>query len=320
MITSVGDVTSDLLCERLGDEVLRLNWERWREYELEITPSTFRVEDAFGRRVTKETLGNVIWRKPLPDVDRDSGEDWFAFREFKYAVQAIIADVRRTTPERLPIDPLHNGTVDKFHQLRIASAWFRTPRWLVTTRPGRASIWDTPSVVKSSTGEPIPGTGTPAKVVYTSPAEPRSLADGFPWFLQEEITAASDLTVVMVEGQAFSFALERSSFPGIDWRRHIGDGSTPLLWNFVATPDDLRSALGELMSALGLRFGRVDLLGNSPYSLADVTFLEVNPNGQWAWLDPGQDNGLFDAVASYLTHVTGTTPIAGEIRAANSAN
>jgi len=29
-------------------------------------------------------------------------------------------------------------------------------------------------------------------------------------------------------------------------------------------------------------------------------FLEVNPNGQWAWLDINEDTGLFSAVINQL--------------------
>jgi hypothetical protein len=54
------------------------------------------------------------------------------------------------------------------------------------------------------------------------------------------------------------------------------------------------------MSQLGLRFGRLDLLAGDT-RCEQVWFLEVNPNGQWAWLDLGQDNGLFDAVITLLT-------------------
>ena len=47
-----------------------------------------------------------------------------------------------------------------------------------------------------------------------------------------------------------------------------------------------------------LEFGRLDFL------LADgrECFLEVNPNGQWAWLDLDGKEGIFDAVVKTLTN------------------
>jgi len=301
IITSIGDVTSDLLCERLEGDVLRLNWECWSEYRLEIDGDRFCLADRFGRRVTNSSLGNIIWRKPVPEVDLEPGESWYSFREFKYAVMSIVDQVRRTCPARLPIDPRHNAGVDKFWQLQAASRHLPTPRWRFTSVPSRADWSGFSWVVKSATGEPIPGTGDPAKVIYTSDADPGSLADGFPWFVQERVSAPCDLTVVYVDGRQFGFTLERSQFSGLDWRRHIGDPAIDLAWEAATLSPGLQAALGSVMRDLGLRFGRVDLLARESGDVGEATFLEVNPNGQWAWLDPRQDNGLFDAVVAFLT-------------------
>ncbi len=46
-----------------------------------------------------------------------------------------------------------------------------------------------------------------------------------------------------------------------------------------------------------LHYGRFDFLlaGNTYY------FLEVNPNGEWGWLDPSGDAGIVDALARELS-------------------
>ncbi len=46
-------------------------------------------------------------------------------------------------------------------------------------------------------------------------------------------------------------------------------------------PDNMAAKLRALVSSRGLSFGACDLLrtGN------DYTFLEMNPNGQWGWLE-----------------------------------
>jgi len=41
LISSAGDVTSDLLCHRLEGSILRLNWERWNEYAIDVTQDGF---------------------------------------------------------------------------------------------------------------------------------------------------------------------------------------------------------------------------------------------------------------------------------------
>jgi len=135
VITTANDVTSDLLCERLDGNVLRINFERWTDYFLDIHAKGFRIADSFGREVTQSNLGNIIWRKPLSTVDTEPGESWYAFHEFKYAVHSIIDSVRRQNPRRLPIDPAYNATIDKFAQLRAASTHLPIPDWHFTCQP-----------------------------------------------------------------------------------------------------------------------------------------------------------------------------------------
>jgi hypothetical protein len=133
LITSAGDVTSDMLCHRLGDGVLRVNWEQWHEYDLDISASGFRIGDHFGRVVTPTNIGTVVWRKPVADVDVDPGEYWYAFHEFKYCLEHIIDFVRSEFPAKLPIDPHHNRTVGKIKQLVVASKYLFVPSWRITS-------------------------------------------------------------------------------------------------------------------------------------------------------------------------------------------
>jgi hypothetical protein len=54
------------------------------------------------------------------------------------------------------------------------------------------------------------------------------------------------------------------------------------------------------MSDMSLHYGRLDfLLTGSTYH-----FLEVNPNGEWGWLDPSGEAGIVDALASELSPET----------------
>ena len=51
------------------------------------------------------------------------------------------------------------------------------------------------------------------------------------------------------------------------------------------------------MHKANLQFGRLDFLLDK----SDYYFLEVNPNGQWAWLDMTGEHGVFDAIIKELT-------------------
>ena len=50
------------------------------------------------------------------------------------------------------------------------------------------------------------------------------------------------------------------------------------------------------MHATGFSFGRLDFLRQN----GDLLFLELNPNGQWAWLDEDGRHGLLPRIAEEL--------------------
>lgn len=300
LITSAKDVTSDLICERISSSVIRVNLELWKEYFIQINDDQFVVADNFGRIVTANTLGNIIWRKPVSDISTEDGEYWYGFHEFKYAILSIMAEVRRKTPFKIPIDPHINKTIDKFYQLRIASKYLNVPAWHYTTKPSSRDWGKGQWITKSVTGNPIAGTGTPAHVIFTVEVNPYLLDDNWTWFVQEKVDFEYDLTIVYVNGNQFGYVLNRSLFQGLDWRKSIGSSETNNGWESVKIPTELSENVSSFMNELGLKFGRLDLLAKDK-SLQETKFLEVNPNGQWAWLDNLNNNGLFDSVINFIT-------------------
>ena len=107
--------------------------------------------------------------------------------------------------------------------------------------------------------------------------------------------AEADMTAVFVAGRVFAFTLDRKTFDGVDWRKHIN--RQELNWTPTTLSEDLVAGIQGFMKAAKLTFGRLDFL------LADdvAYFLEINPNGQWAWLDLEGKEGVFDAVIEELT-------------------
>jgi glutathione synthase/RimK-type ligase-like ATP-grasp enzyme len=65
----------------------------------------------------------------------------------------------------------------------------------------------------------------------------------------------------------------------IDWRK---GSNISLEHTVIDLPDDVRSRCISLVERLGLRFGAIDLIRDRS---GDFWFLEINPNGQWAWIE-----------------------------------
>ncbi|MBK6588091.1 MAG: hypothetical protein IPG22_07335 [Acidobacteria bacterium] len=56
--------------------------------------------------------------------------------------------------------------------------------------------------------------------------------------------------------------------------------------------------MSELIRSLNLQFGAIDLLVQPD---GGIVFLEVNPNGQWLWLQEATGLPIADALVNLLT-------------------
>ncbi len=127
-----------------------------------------------------------------------------------------------------------------------------------------------------------------------------------PWFIQECITAETDVTVQVVRDRVFAFELDRRPFmeETVDWRELAAD-ETSGEWLPHTLPKGIEKNIYGFMDRLGLHFGRLDFL-----VAGDVYhFLEVNPNGQWGWLDVEGKHGLLNKVIEEISPSTPCTPI-----------
>jgi len=299
IFTSSQDVTSDMLIDRMPGCTLRINNDRSQDHELQVNAQGFCITDKHNRSVSEKTLITAILRKPAPITTETGDEALHTFRETSAAHGSLLQLLEHAWPEKLPISPSRVREVTKFVQLYTAKGIFELAPWAFTTHPERSGLADD-VVVKTLSGMPFSaGSGnTSSTFIYVQPAKTSELADGYPWFLQETIEARFDLTVLFIDGRLFAQRLDRRTFKGLDWRKHIGT-EMDARWENVALPQRLSHKIVEYMRKLRLRFGRLDFLVKAD-DLDDSLFLEVNPNGQWAWMDLKMNNGIFDAMVEFL--------------------
>jgi len=103
-----------------------------------------------------------------------------------------------------------------------------------------------------------------------------------PHLFQKFIPKGADYRVTVVDDNVFACRLDSAAFPeyAVDIRRGLPDPR--LEHTIVNLPDDLNSRLIDLVAELGLRFGAIDLVQDGAGA---YWFLEINPNGQWAWIE-----------------------------------
>ncbi|WMY75952.1 hypothetical protein RHD99_08455 [Buttiauxella selenatireducens] len=102
-----------------------------------------------------------------------------------------------------------------------------------------------------------------------------------PIIVQHEIIKKFDVRVTIVGKRVFSVAIYSQSHKEtkVDWRK---GSRIDLKHKPLELPPSLSSKCIDLVESLNLRFGAIDLICDEN----DVFwFLEINPNGQWAWIE-----------------------------------
>ncbi len=117
-----------------------------------------------------------------------------------------------------------------------------------------------------------------------------------PAIYQELVPKRFDIRATLVGRQIFAARIDSQSDVAaeIDWR-HTSNPDLPHAR--VTLPTALQQRLHKLMDRLGLEFAAIDLVETPE---GEFVFLEVNPNGQWLWLDDKLELGISTAVAAWL--------------------
>lgn len=139
-------------------------------------------------------------------------------------------------------------------------------------------------------------------VVFTNPVSEADLGDldGLslsPMTFQERVEKALELRVTVVGEQVFAASIDsqRSARAQNDWRR---DGLAMIEdWNRYHLPDDVTAKLLRYMDRFGLNYGAADFIVTPD---GRHVFLEVNPAGEWFWLQRAPGLPIAEALADVL--------------------
>ncbi len=300
------------LLEKRGVPCFRLNTDHLHEeYRLAMTDEptgTIRIADKWERACVFPHEVRAVWmRKPEPSLPPPGVHD--------EGVVNYIRDEMRELMGFLPMDPrvpwINNPDDNrrhqrKFPQLRLArSVGLNVPRSIITNDPAEAEAFFAtcpdgvickPMLMGSHyiEGE--------HHVAYTRPVPPGEFAAlkqsiGLcPTYLQEAIAKDHELRVTIIGEELFCCRIDSQGVAGAeqDWR---AVDTIKLPHRIVALPPAIDAALRSYLKQCGLRFGAFDLIVTPQ---GDYVFLELNPNGQWYWIELATGAPMADAMADLL--------------------
>jgi glutathione synthase/RimK-type ligase-like ATP-grasp enzyme len=119
-----------------------------------------------------------------------------------------------------------------------------------------------------------------------------------PSLYQRYIDKSKEYRITVVNDKIFSASVDSQSNDEtkIDWRRK------KLKFEQANLPSTTQRLCIELTKKLGLTFGAIDMIKSKN---GEFVFLEINPSGQWAWIEIDTGLPISDSIIEYLNSTHG---------------
>ncbi|MBX7220854.1 MAG: ATP-dependent carboxylate-amine ligase [Blastocatellia bacterium] len=302
ILTEAQDATADDMIERFKAKGVRTI-----RYETADFPQKVQHTIRKGAGISQDLMGingetidltevRTVWnRRPqAPSVTANmSAEDRkFAQKETELIFRGILQTLR----DRFWVNPYLNSQVGEYkpYQLQLAQqVGWEIPQTLITNQPDEVREFyrqlDGNIIYKAvfpHTRLGNPQAGIPAQLIYTnrvreSHLEQLDAVAHAPCLFQEYVPKKVELRVTVVGRKTFAAEIhsQQSERSKEDWRRYDFE-NTPYYPHQL--PAEVEAKCQRLVQEMGLVFGCIDLILTPDNR---YVFLEINPNGQWGWIE-----------------------------------
>jgi glutathione synthase/RimK-type ligase-like ATP-grasp enzyme len=308
------DLATDYLILRLHERsvpFIRINTEDYLlSWEMHFSLEGDRREVVISKKgrapFSVETIHGAYIRQPkMPALNVTQDDQSFAEREvgesLKSLWRAIDENVWLNAPHRIL------RASNKPEQLAVSqSIGFKIPDTYIGTNHAQIR-----SFYKKCSGNMIAKAvkhgfsfeGGHARVAATQKIDQHSLESiqsyaALPMIFQKQIDKQYDIRVTVVANKVFSIAIESQQFSEtkVDWR--LADSYKISLRQYaINLPEPLSALCVSITRHFRLKYAAIDLV-----LAKDGTyyFLELNPNGQWAWIEQLGLHKIRDAIIDEL--------------------
>ena len=121
----------------------------------------------------------------------------------------------------------------------------------------------------------------------------------YPAIFQEYVAKSREWRVTVVGDKVFDASVHTSEEAKDDWRAHTEDASAVSFHNEEMS-QDIKDRCVEFLGHLGLKFGAFDFIEDYD---GKITYLEVNPNGQFGWIEEQLGMPISSAIADELVKI-----------------
>ncbi len=312
IVTNKIDEHADILISELHErdiEFARVNTE---DFPMVINGSFSYQKNESDARLTLP-IGDInlshiksVWlRRPKPSVIDPKITDPQYERFARLESRSFLDGLWYSMPCRWVNSPIANRVArEKVFQLKKAmEIGFTIPNTLITNDPKEAKEFLSSNrkvVIKTLHSEAIVEGGK-NKTVFT-----HLLTEGdtvfvdevkcAPCILQSYIEKNVELRITVFGERVFAVSLSSQDTKSgqIDWRLALREGLHHEIYDL---PHELEQKCVQFVRELGLLFGAIDMIVTPR---GEYVFLEINPNGQWLWLEYKTGLPMMDAMIDLL--------------------
>jgi glutathione synthase/RimK-type ligase-like ATP-grasp enzyme len=263
------------------------------------------------RSIRLEEVRSIWYRRPTPFIFPDefgAADCDFAFGESRKAIGGLLRGLECiwvNHPDKM------TGADYKPHQLSLAAKLgLDIPRTLLTNSPEAVLEFRercTEDIVYKTLSYPMVGVGDDRErmlPLFTSRVTDEhmtklDLVRATPCLFQEYVPKELELRLTVVGDTVFSAAVysQENEISATDWRRGLASADVALRYERHDLPIDVRNRCLGLVDALGLEYAALDLILTPD---GRYVFLEVNPAGEWGWIQAETGMDLALAIAEHL--------------------
>jgi glutathione synthase/RimK-type ligase-like ATP-grasp enzyme len=278
VVTSSYDKTVDYIMEKYKHiNWFRLNVDEFSIYKINVDKRGFTISSN-DTDISSLSCRSIYYRKPafedLSGIIESKYYD-FAHKECLSVIEGIVEGFSGICLTKPSVMRVANN---KVFQSSIASrCGLNIPDFNITNDFNQVPSESKKLIVKPvASGQVI--YGNEKEYVQTNLMDSRFPLDYLkysPSYFQDYIDKDFEVRVTIVGENCFPVKIE--SEDNVDWRID----NNKVLYSEFSLPEFIKHKLKKFMSACSMQFGCFDLL----YRDGEWFFLEMNANGQWAWLE-----------------------------------
>lgn len=276
VITSSVDVTASYIISSSPTSFFRLDVDRFSEYEISITTEGWRISSSDGS-ITNDDIRSIYYRKPmLPNLSMYHPQYHNMIQRDIIAVINGLVDSFDGTVLSKP--SILRNCENKIFQLMYASTHgFSLPQSYIGNKTDVLNKYaEGKSIIKPiSTGKTNSEYGW--ELYQTNMLSPTDSDISLtPVYIQKYIPKLYEVRMTIVGEHIYPVRIDTTN--KIDWRADYQNHS----YKMIECPNDVMKKSFKMLDDFDIRFGAFDFIVSPEHKWI---FLEVNPNGQWLWLE-----------------------------------